>query len=194
MLITYFYPFERPDLTDYMEAEFQFHRKKDNVVIHIVKGSKDRDESFRFLSRTDRLYIIAHGNPSVIGARRIGGKELNALELARVLVKKKLPKDFVDLRMLSCDSAVPEKNQPAFAARLKKYMNDFGYNQLMVTGYLGKTVLQRGWRLKNIEEASFWATPKKGIKPHENYINLIKSPLGCDKSLYYAASDFKKTF
>ncbi|ENZ9959718.1 hypothetical protein ACFLJF_005375 [Salmonella enterica] len=194
MLITYFYPFDRPDLTDYMEAEFQFQRKKNNVVIHIIKGSKDKDESFRFLSQNDRVYIIAHGNTSVIGARRIGGKELNAFELARILVKKKLPRDFVDLRILSCDSAVSDKDNPAFAERLKKYMKDFGYHQLMVTGYLGKTVLQRDWRLKNIEEVSFWATPKKGIKPHENYINLIKSPLGCDKSLYYAASDFKRTF
>lgn len=40
------------------------------------------------MARIDRLYIIAHGDYSVIGARRIGGKELNALELARVLVKK----------------------------------------------------------------------------------------------------------
>ncbi|ECK2143331.1 hypothetical protein ABSZ42_004884 [Salmonella enterica subsp. enterica serovar Newport] len=60
------------------------------------------------MARIDRLYIIAHGDYSVIGARRIGGKELNALELARVLVKKIL-KDFVSLRMISCDSAVSEK-------------------------------------------------------------------------------------
>lgn len=188
MLIYYYYPFERPDLTDFKSNEFEYQRKKDNVVIHIVK------ETLFILSKYDRLYIVAHGNTAVIGAGRTRGPVLTPLQLAYLLAEKKLPKNFIDLRLLSCDSGVSLGCVPAYSQRLKECMLALGYYDLKITGYIGKTVLQRNYRLKNTEEADFWPQSKKGIKPHKKYSDLIKSPFGIDESFYYAASDFKKEF
>lgn len=194
MLITYFYPFKKYDPLIYNDAEFAFQRNKNNILLHVVNDLNDREAPLSFLDKSDRLYIVAHGNLHFISPTSSNPEILTPLQLAQLIAKSGLPKNFVDIRFFSCDSGVSKKNYPSFAQRFKEYMITLGYNNLKVTGYLGEVTGHRDYRLKNCEDLIFQTTQKKGIKPDLAYAHLVKSPIGIDDEIYYAASDFKMTF
>lgn len=194
MLIIYFYPFGEYDPSTFNNMEFNYQRIKNNTVIHVVNDSKERDAPLSFLDKDDRLYIVAHGNTSIVSPTSNSPEVFTPLQLAQVTAKSGLPKNFVDLRIFSCDSGVSKGNLPSFAQRFKEFMILLGYKNLKVTGYLGEVTSQRGYRLRNCVDLSFLTTKKKGIKPDSAYVNLVKSPIGIDDDIYYAASDFKNVF
>ena len=72
----------------------------DSVVINGY-GCPD----LRFVDNSDRLYIIANGNTDIIGDGMHGTKKLKPHELAKFLCKAGLTKNFVDVRLFSCELA-----------------------------------------------------------------------------------------
>jgi hypothetical protein len=110
------------------------------------------------LTPQDKLYILSHGaatGSSFIGADRgnrkivvrgitqwTGGtlKKYSPLELALLLIREKLPCNFVDLRVFACGSGiVPNKEgvEASFAQLLAEEMRKLGFKNIQVTGYLG---------------------------------------------------------
>lgn len=191
-MIVYFFPFEDSSIEKIGEQEEAHYQEKGHLYFGIQDNAQVR---LNYLKPTDRLYIVAHGNPWLIGQFQDSGPTLSAFELANVMIKKKLPKDFVDIRILACNSGInASKNSGSFAQRFKECMTEYGYKKLKVTGYLGRIFLSRNWRLENRESSGFLSGKKKGIIPDKSYANMVKSRLGIEDTLKYAASDFKNVF
>ncbi|EPD6562896.1 hypothetical protein ACSC77_004055 [Escherichia coli] len=192
MVIVYFFPFAGDNIDKLREQEELHHSKKGQMFFGILDGP---NVLLNYLKPTDRLYIVAHGNPWVIAQNQTSESTLSAFELAKLMVAKRLPKNFIDIRILACDSGInASKYSCSFAQRFKERMSELGYNKLEVTGYLGGVFLSRNWRLENNEKSGFHQGKKKGIIPDESFSHMIKSRLGIDRTLKYAASDFKKVF
>ena len=81
---------------------------------------------------------------------------VESLALATLLMNRRLPKNFIDIRVLTCASGIHSRT-PAFAQRLKEIMNEHGYHSLVVTGYLGAVDISRDWRLKNDDGMAFYS-------------------------------------
>lgn len=192
MRVVYFFPFDDGDAEALYEQERKHYHRKGIEFISILDSPKTRLD---FLSPTDRLYIVAHGNPWCIGQSQTSEQTLSTVGLAKLMVSKHLTKNFVDIRLLCCQSGInASKYTSSFAQRFKEAMVSFGYNNLQVTGYLGGVITLRDWRLENKETSGFYKERKKGINPDKSYCYMIKSRLGLDEFLRYAASDFKKIF
>ncbi|BBU02456.1 hypothetical protein V5O84_22260 [Escherichia coli] len=188
-MIIFFFPFLMDENDLFLESEVEFQNKKGNKCYGIRASDKT---PLHFLKNQDTLYVVAHGNTSVIGTGSKTGPTLTPRQLAILLLERRLPKNFVDIRILSCHSGIHSKT-PAFAQQLKEIMVDYGYKSLIVTGYLGEIDISRDWRLRNIDTIDFYATHKKGIIPHESYLNEQKKIL-CNSELKFSLSDFKKKF
>ncbi|MBS0339984.1 MAG: hypothetical protein JSS56_05625 [Proteobacteria bacterium] len=121
------------------------------------------------VASTDRLYVLSHGvalssggGAVMIGNDRggelkyvglslqvVGGTPKNYLvdELSRAIEREGLTKSFVDLRLYCCCVGVSVQNpggrplQP-YAQRLKASLVGRGYNNVIVTGYLGDVVAE----------------------------------------------------
>lgn len=188
-MIIYFFPFQMEENDTFLDAEVKYQKMK-NKECYGVKASHKTPLSF--LKSSDTLYIVAHGNTSVIGTGSATGPTLNPLALATLLMNRRLPKNFIDIRVLSCASGIHSRT-PAFAQRLKEIMNEHGYHSLVVTGYLGEVDISRDWRLKNDDGMEFYSLRKKGIIPVKDILSESQRAL-CGSDLKYALSDFKKRF
>ena len=173
----------------FLDDEIKHQRAKNKESFGVRASDKT---PLHFLKITDKLYIVAHGNTSVIGTGSATGPTLSPKALATQLIQKRLPKSFRDLRLLSCNSGI-HSGVPAFAQRLKEIMHEHGYHNLVVTGYLGEIDVSRDWRLKNTDDMSFYSSKKKGIIPAESMLNETQRNL-CSSDLKFALSDFKKRF
>lgn len=192
MITVYFFPFHGDDIDKLREQEEAHYRNKGQMFFGVTDGPGVR---LNYLKPTDRLYIVAHGNPWVIAQSQTSESTLSAFELAKLMVDKRLPKNFIDIRILTCNSGInASKHSCSFAQRFKERMSELGYNKLEVTGYLGGVFLSRNWRLENNEKSGFHQGKKKGLIPDESFSYMIKSRLGIDRTLKYAASDFKRVF
>ena len=138
-MIIYFFPFQMDENDTFLDAEVKYQKMK-NKECYGVKASHKTPLSF--LKSSDTLYIVAHGNTSVIGTGSATGPTLNPLALATLLMNRRLPKNFIDIRVLTCASGIHSRT-PAFAQRLKEIMNEHGYHSLVVTGYLGEVDNER---------------------------------------------------
>ena len=188
-MIIYFFPFQMDENDTFLDEEIK-KKKMKNKECYGVKASHKTPLSF--LKSSDTLYIVAHGNTSVIGTGSATGPTLNPLALATLLMNRRLPKNFIDIRVLTCASGIHSRT-PAFAQRLKEIMNEHGYHSLVVTGYLGEVDISRDWRLKNDDGMAFYSSRKKGIIPVKDVLSESQRAL-CGSDLKYALSDFKKRF
>lgn len=188
-MIIYFFPFQMEENDIFLEAEAQYQKKKNKQCF----GVRALDKTpLCFVKPNDTLYIVAHGNTSVIGTGSVVGPTLSPSALATQLIQRRLPKSFKDLRVLSCASGIHSKT-PAFAQRLKDIMYEYGYRNLVVTGYLGEIDVSRNWRLKNSNDMEFYSSKKKGVIPVNDILNESQKSF-CDSDLKFALSDFKKRF
>ncbi|HFG3849056.1 TPA: hypothetical protein ACGG59_004940 [Escherichia coli] len=188
-MIIYFFPFQMNENDIFLEDEIKYQRMKNKECFGVRASDKT---PLCFLKTGDILYIVAHGNTSVIGTGSRTGPTLSPGALATQLIQRRLPKSFKDLRVLSCSSGVHSKT-PAFAQRLKEIMHGHGYHNLIVTGYLGEIDVSRNWRLKNNSDMEFYSSKKKGIIPVNDMLNESQRTL-CGSDLKFALSDFKKRF
>lgn len=186
-MIIYFFPFQMEMNDKFLENEVR-HQKMKNKECAGIRAS-DKTPLF-FLKPSDTLYIVAHGNTSLIGGDSVRGPTLSPGGLAELLIRRRLPKSFKDLRVLTCLSGVHSKTV-SFAQRLKEIMYEKGYHNLVVTGYLGEIYVSRNWRLKNSDIPDFYPSKKKGIIP----VDMTESQKAlCGSELKFALSDFKKRF
>ncbi|VTQ42849.1 Uncharacterised protein [Streptococcus pneumoniae] len=118
-MIIYFFPFQMNENDIFLEDEIKYQRMKNKECFGVRASDKT---PLCFLKTGDILYIVAHGNTSVIGTGSRTGPTLSPGALATQLIQRRLPKSFKDLRVLSCSSGVHSKT-PAFAQRLKEIMH-----------------------------------------------------------------------
>ncbi|EOZ1829428.1 hypothetical protein [Escherichia coli] len=188
-MIIFFFPFNMEENDSFLKNEVEYQNKK-NIKCFGVRASDKTP--LHFLKPCDKLYIVAHGNTSVIGTGSRTGPTLTPVELAHLLLKRRLPKSFIDIRVLSCHSGIHSKT-PAFAQRLKEAMLGYGYSNLIVTGYLGEIDISRDWRLQNSISLELFPIIKKGIIPVDMCLNESQK-MFCDSDLKFALSCFKKKF
>ncbi|EHV1920766.1 hypothetical protein K0D36_004990 [Escherichia coli] len=98
----YFFPFDFSERVSFIQSECSYQRMKGNDSV-VINGYGCPD--LRFVDNSDRLYIIAHGNTDIIGDGMHGTKKLKPHELAKLLCKAGLTKNFVDVRLFSCELA-----------------------------------------------------------------------------------------
>ena len=91
-MIIYFFPFQMEENDAFLDAEVKYQKMK-NKECYGVKASHKTPLSF--LKPSDTLYIVAHGNTSVIGSGSATGPTLNPVALASLLIHKRLPKNWI---------------------------------------------------------------------------------------------------
>ncbi|ELX9580718.1 hypothetical protein SLJ66_004215 [Escherichia coli] len=101
-MYVYFFPFDFSERVSFIQSECSYQRMKRNDSV-VINGYGCPD--LRFVDNSDRLYIIAHGNTDIIGDGMHGTKKLKPHELAKLLCKAGLTKNFVDVRLFSCELA-----------------------------------------------------------------------------------------
>ncbi|HAJ6623750.1 TPA: hypothetical protein HNC36_28180 [Escherichia coli] len=184
----YFFPVDFSERDSFIKSEcgYQKNKGKDYLVIN-----RWDCQTLSFCQSSDRLYIIAHGNTSVIGDGIRRTEKLTPEDLAKVLYGLGLPKYFEDVRLFSCYSGVSNKFA-SYAQRLKEALKERGYCNIMVTGYLGMVDCGRDFRLLK-DGSAFYTKRSKGIFPENNLIQSAMC-LSMDDVLKYRASDFKIIF
>lgn len=93
------------------------------------------------LGSTDKLYVLGHGSP---GAQGIWYKQGNSealfrhQDIASLLAKGGLARDFTDIRLLACEGAcVPGDGGPTSAERFLDALAGAGFDQAAVSAYPG---------------------------------------------------------
>jgi hypothetical protein len=109
-------------------------------LMHLFQGC------LRMVHQNDTVYVLLHG-AGVAGSREVGAerdgvwKAYTPDQLAGTVEKEGLPKNVVDLHLLSCGSGLEGGDNPefrdSFVARLSRALKARGYGRIRVTGYLG---------------------------------------------------------
>lgn len=169
----------------------------DEVIYYKQKGKDIRlisglEKGFLLsgLTAEDRLYVVAHGNESVMAFNTNGGPTLTPIKLAVFMAKNKLRKDFLDIRLYSCFSGTFGRYTASFAQLFKEHMVNLGYSNLKVSGYDGKVNAGRGLPLKK-GEFDFYNSKKKLIVPYESRYPIEFGYCGSKCDLAYRSRDFK---
>jgi hypothetical protein len=122
------------------------------------------------LTAGDKLYVLSHGISSPgktiashLGATRSSGldKYYTPAELAMLMNKEELHKDFVNISLYACDSGVGGVD--SFACRLKEALKHIGYSHIRVTGYLGEVSTSYVHRYADSTQYTFTSYKCKGL-------------------------------
>ena len=122
------------------------------------------------LTAGDKLYVLSHGisSPGKAIASHLGairssalGKSYTPAELAMLMKKEELNKDFVNISLYACDSGVGGAD--SLACRLKEALKHIGYSHIRVTGYLGWISTSYVQRYADSTQSTFTTDNCKGL-------------------------------
>ncbi|EFN2497851.1 hypothetical protein DS043_17475 [Escherichia coli] len=140
-----------------------------------------------YIKPSDKLYIVAHGDRNGLGHGLIYDDALTPSQLAHHLNSLKLDRDFRDLRIFACDSGCNHSMHiPSVAARLKESLLSLGYKKIVVTGYMGKVILNRDYRIS--KDMKLDKRKRKGIIPSDDIFSANEF------NEIFIASQFKVVF
>lgn len=106
-----------------------------NCVLALGSASKQRQLTSYTLGPADCLWVVGHGNPTVVGTGHEGTDDYSPTTLAAAL-EPILPRDLGQLHILSCNSG-HEHGPYLFVRELSLELFALGFENTIVYGYIG---------------------------------------------------------
>lgn len=146
-VIIFFFPFNMEENDSFLKNEVEYQNKK-NIKCFGVRASDKTP--LHFLKPCDKLYIVAHGNTSVIGTGSRTGPTLTPVELAHLLLKRRFTEKFHRYKSAKLPFRYTLENS-GLCTTIER-----GYARLWILKFNCYRVFRRNRHFKRLEVTKFY--------------------------------------